>query len=166
MQTRDTARLLVVDPRERLLLMRLHPAHKTPQVWGCGSPSGAGSSPGESVLQATGRELAEETGINDARLGPVVWYGKQVLHIDGQPRHLRESFVLARPATTALTDTGWTPQERQVIAEMRWWSPAELAAADPATVKPPRLAAHIRHLLHAVTAGNLDTWRVRTIDLQ
>lgn len=48
---------------------------------------------------------------------------------------------------------------------MLWWSPAELAAADPATVKPPRLAAHLRDLLHAVTAGNLDTWRVRTIDL-
>jgi 8-oxo-dGTP pyrophosphatase MutT (NUDIX family) len=165
MQTRDTARLLVVDPRERLLLMRLHPAHSSTHL-GLWVTLGGRIEPGESVLQAAGRELTEETGINDARLGPVVWYGEQVLNIDGQPRHLRESFVLARTTTTALTDAGWTPQERQVIAEMRWWTPAELAAADPATVKPPRLAAHLHHLLHAVTAGNLDTWRVRTIDLQ
>jgi 8-oxo-dGTP pyrophosphatase MutT (NUDIX family) len=165
MDKRDTARLLVVDPYERLLLMRLRPAPDStdPGLW---VTRGGRIEPGESVLQAAGRELAEETGIVDARLDPVVWYGEQTLHIDGRPWHLRESFVLARCTTTTLTDTGWTPQERQTITEMRWWTPAELATAGPATVMPPRLVEHLRDLLHAVAIGDLDTWQARTIDLQ
>jgi hypothetical protein len=48
------------------------------------------------VLQAAGRELAEENGIVDARFGSLVCYGEQVLHIDGRPQHLRESFMPSR----------------------------------------------------------------------
>jgi 8-oxo-dGTP pyrophosphatase MutT (NUDIX family) len=165
LEKRDTARLLVMDPRQRLLLMRLHPA---PGSIGAGlwATLGGRIEPWERVLQAARRELAEETGIVDARLGPVVWYGEQILDIAGRPWHLRESFVLARCATTAVTDAGWTPEERQAIAELRWWSLADLDAANPSAVMPPRLAAHLRDLLPALTAENLDTWRVRTIDLK
>ena len=164
MEKRDTARLLVMDPYERLLLMRLRPApHSTGQ--GLWVTLGGRIEPGEGVLEAAERELAEETGIVAARLGPVVWYGEQVLDIDGRPWHLRESLVLARCATPAVTDAGWTPEEHQAIAEMRWWSLAELDAASPSAVKPPRLAAHLRDLLPAVAAENLETWRMRTIDL-
>lgn len=166
MEERRTARLLVVDPDDRVLLMRI--------AAGDGGSSGSGNGlwvtlggriePGESLLSAAGRELREETGITDARVGPVVWYGEQVLEVDGTPRLLRENFVLARcVASPLITDVGWTTEERQAIAEMRWWPLSELSSAS-SIIKPPRLAELLGELLPF--AGSSGSGNVRIIELQ
>jgi 8-oxo-dGTP pyrophosphatase MutT (NUDIX family) len=163
-ETRDTARLVVLDPQDRILLMRIPASDVSdPELW---VTLGGRIEPGETVMQAASRELREETGIVDAQLGPVVWYGEQVLDVAGQPRHLRESFVLARcPSAATLSDTGWTPEEREVIAEMRWWSLAELDTSTR-TVKPPKLAEHLRALLDEDPVAVAGPHGPRTIDLQ
>jgi len=115
-EIRDTARLIVLDPEDRLLLMRLGPpAGGGTELW---VTLGGRIEAGETVLQAAQRELAEETGITDAEVGPVVWYGEQVLDVAGRHRHLRESFVLVRCPGAAINDAGWTDDEREVIVEM------------------------------------------------
>lgn len=164
METRDTARLIVLDPQDRLLLMRIPASDASdPELW---VTLGGRIESGETVLEAAARELREETGIVDADLGPVVWYGEQVLEVAGRSRHLRESFVLARCTSAAtLTDAGWTPEEREVIAEMRWWSLAEMDATT-GTVKPPKLAEHLRALLDAGTTAVADANGPVTIELQ
>lgn len=170
MEERRTARLLLVDADHRVLLMRIA-LGKDAEAGSAGTDNelwvtlGGRIEPGESVLTAAERELREETGIADARVGPVVWYGEQVLKINDSPRLLKENFVLARCSSSALTDAGWTAEERQAIAEMRWWSLDELATTSK-TVKPPKLAALLRDLLASLDSGDADSLAVRTIDLQ
>jgi hypothetical protein len=87
------------------------------------------------------------------------------LQINGKPRLLKENFVLARCSTSRLSRAGWTWEERQVIAEMRWWTLDELSTSSK-DIKPPRLASLLRNLLTAITSGSHDSAVVHTIDLQ
>src|SRR5581483_2820535 len=73
---RPTSRLLVIDPRDRILLLRVHePRFEQPILW---FTPGGGLDPGETFEQAAVRELWEETGIV-APLGPCVWRRRHVL---------------------------------------------------------------------------------------
>jgi double-stranded uracil-DNA glycosylase len=65
---RRAARALVVDPDDRVLLVRFEWPDKT--VW---APPGGGIDPGETPEQAIVRELAEECGLRDFELGPCIW---------------------------------------------------------------------------------------------
>ncbi|HEX4430366.1 MAG TPA: NUDIX domain-containing protein [Frankiaceae bacterium] len=167
-EERRTARILLLDPDLRILLMRLtleaepEPANTEHELW---VTLGGRIEPGESVLIAAQRELREETGITDARLGPVVWYGEQILMIGGRPRSLKETFVVARSAGQTLTDSFWTAEERHAVAEMRWWSLDELATTSR-TVKPPGLATLLSELLDSLSNDGDDAVPVRMIDLQ
>ena len=169
MEERHTARLLLVDPDRRVLLMRIAFGHDaepgsagTEELW---VTLGGRIEPGESVLSAAERELREETGIVDADVGPRVWYGEQVLEINGVPWLLKENFVLARCASSAFTDAGWTTEERQAIVQMRWWSLGELATTSK-TIKPPTLATMLGELLASIDRDGVGALAVRTIDLQ
>lgn len=60
METRRSARLVIVDEDGRLLLFRYHDEHHAP-FW---ATPGGELLPGESYLDAARRELREETGLN------------------------------------------------------------------------------------------------------
>jgi 8-oxo-dGTP pyrophosphatase MutT (NUDIX family) len=135
---RLTARVLLLDPTDRLLLMKGRPPATpgAPAVW---FTIGGGVEPGESVLEAAAREVVEETGLTDAVLGPAVWYSEWLL-VDGQGRriHFKEHFLVARTAGGPLSRRGWLPHERDSVEAMRWWTLAALARTQE-TVFPERL---------------------------
>lgn len=170
MDERHTARLLLVDSDHRLLLMRISegavpeagPRGTNRELW---VTLGGRIEPGESVLSAAERELHEETGITDAQVGPVVWYGEQILQINGKPRLLKENFVFARCSASSLTDAGWTAEERQAIAEMRWWSLLELSAGQQ-QIKPPGLGRLMQELLSSIDRCGASALGVQNIKLQ
>lgn len=148
MQTRRTVRLLLLDASGRVLLMHMH----DPRVGDADGKVSARSywltpggeiEPGETLEQAARRELQEETGISNARLGPLIWTAEHVLTISGEKRLLQESFIMAHlDGEQTLSHEGWTAEERISVKELRWWSAEALAASDE-IFYPARLAKDI-----------------------
>src|SRR5262245_37312361 len=76
---RPTARVLLLGPRQRLLLLLAQDTVGGHQWW---VTPGGGLQPGESFEQAARRELQEETGIR-AEIGPWVWTRRHVYTFQG-----------------------------------------------------------------------------------
>jgi ADP-ribose pyrophosphatase YjhB (NUDIX family) len=143
MRIRKTARLLLLSPAGRLLLVKFEDdAIAQSRVWW--ATVGGEMEPWESFLGAAEREALEETGMTDLKLGPVVWRGEQVLTLRGEPVRFIETFVVGRSTSEDLSTAGWTDEEKRVIREMRWWTPQEIAASPetifPAILRGPLLA--------------------------
>jgi ADP-ribose pyrophosphatase YjhB (NUDIX family) len=148
MRERATARVLLLDPQDRILLMkgRLPSDPGAPGVW---FTVGGGVEPGESLEAAARREIREETGFAAEEVGPVLWRSEQtVADRKGRPLLVREAFMLARCAGAEPSREGWEAREQAFVDDIRWWTLAELrACAEP--VYPPDLAERLAAILAA-----------------
>jgi len=129
MRERITARVLLLDPDDRVLLMhgRLPSEPDAPGAW---FTVGGGAKVGESVPQAAAREIIEETGFLDVELGPVVWYREAVYRNARQePILFKESYLLARCAGGEPSRAGWQALEKALVDDIRWWTLAEILEA-------------------------------------
>lgn len=141
---RPTARVLLLDAHDRILLMKGRlPGH--PERDGAWFTVGGGCEPGESYLEAAAREIVEETGITDFELGPIVWVRAGVLHIP-EPRFFQERYIVARCEGCEPDRGGWDALERDLIDDIRWWTLAELIATTDA-VFPGGLAERLPDIL-------------------
>jgi 8-oxo-dGTP pyrophosphatase MutT (NUDIX family) len=146
MRERLTARILLLDPQGRILLMkgRLPSDPAAPGAW---FTVGGGVESGETLAEAALREIREETGFTDATVGPVLWEGEQIHHDrKGRPVRVLESFMVARCAGGEPARDGWQALEREFVDDIRWWTHAELAACDE-PVFPRDLASRLADIL-------------------
>lgn len=132
-RTRRTARILLLDPEDRLLLFR-YTAEAYPPFW---IMAGGECDPGEDYPDAARRELLEETGI-DAQPLPLGIRRQADYEYDGEPVRAIEYFFLHRTATAAIDTSGHTELEREVMQEHRWFARAELTGW-PETIYPEGL---------------------------
>jgi 8-oxo-dGTP pyrophosphatase MutT (NUDIX family) len=161
MRVRHTARVLLLDPDGRILLMkgRLPSAADGPGFW---YTVGGGLDEGESLAQAAAREVVEETGLTDVVLGAVVWRDDVILEdLQGEVRLFRQLYIVARTAGGALSRAGWQDYEHRLTDEVRWWTLEELQLTDD-VVYPEGLA----ELLPDVLAGRYaaEPLVIRTLD--
>ena len=144
---RSSARVVVVDASDRVLLLRgVDPQRPGPAVW---HTPGGGIDPGESARRAARRELAEEVGLDlddHEVLGPVIWTRRFQFLFDGVQYDQDEVFYLLRVDEHEVDESRHTPLERRYLSGFRWFSVAELAEFDE-LVAPPDLGGQLAVVL-------------------
>ncbi|GAA0604540.1 NUDIX hydrolase [Streptomyces crystallinus] len=143
-ELRKVARVVLLDPQDRILLMHGYEPEDPDDTWWF--TPGGGLEGDESREQAALRELAEETGITQVQLGPVLWRRMCSFPFAGRRWNQDEWYFLARTTQTEAAPTDLTELERRSTTGLRWWTSAELSAARE-TVYPTRLAELLRTLL-------------------
>jgi 8-oxo-dGTP pyrophosphatase MutT (NUDIX family) len=131
---RDTARALVLDPADRLLLIAyesvidvdpLRPGLR--KFW---FTPGGGLDPGETHEVALVRELEEEIGRPNCALGPYVAQRNTPFYFFRQPKFLRERYYVVRLDSDVIDTSRLAETEDNPILDVRWWALSDLATTE------------------------------------
>ena len=119
METRKSARLILVDAAARLLLFRYADEHRPP-FW---ATAGGELQGAESYRDAARRELREETGL-DLPIGSELRRRESVYAVarSTPARWLERYYLIRCPHGVAIRTAGWTDEEQATIQTWRWWS--------------------------------------------
>ena len=144
---RNAARVLLLDPAGRVLLVRGHdPDH--PEAGGWWFTPGGGLEPGEDARAAAVREAFEETGHRVADLTGPVARRSSVFPFEGRLIEQRELYFVAHVPAFEPSSAGWTELERRALSGARWWTLDELRGTAE-TVFPETLADLVADALAA-----------------
>jgi ADP-ribose pyrophosphatase YjhB (NUDIX family) len=124
LRVRLAARVILLDPADRVLLMRYDDGPPNGVHW---CTPGGGVEAGESYPQAALRELAEETGWTDIALIREVHQRSHTMEWASELVRQDERLYLARTDQLARSITGVDAMHKSDgIAAWRWWSVAEV----------------------------------------
>ena len=146
---RPSARMILLDPQDRLFLFKVH----QPSVYDPKDPFldpfwimvGGLVDPGEEFSQTAMREAREETGlvIQDVRH---VWSRERIMQWRDKLVKHREQFFLGRSDTSEVDTSGLDDREKSWTLDHRWWSADEIAASSE-RFEPVDLGQRLKVLL-------------------
>ena len=139
MRTRPSSRLLIVTPARRVLLFRF--VHTSGALDGNSywATPGGGVEKGETFADAGLRELQEETGIRKSQVSAPIGRREFPLQLsDGEQVLAVEQYFVVDTPTESISRDGWTAEEREVMADHKWWCREELVSTAE-TIYPERL---------------------------
>ena len=132
---REAARAIVLDPDDRVMLLRYD------ENGGFWATPGGSLEPGEDHQQAVVRELREELGVGHVDLGPHLATRTKDHQVAGRDVRQAERYYLARVRPETVDPQSAANPDN--IQEWRWWSLAELTATSQ-TVYPAELTELLR----------------------
>lgn len=143
LRIRRAARALILDPDDRVLLVRFVFPH-TGERWAL---PGGGLEPDESHTDALRRELVEEVGLADPDIGPHVWSRLHVIpFLDGRYDGQEERIHLVRtPAFEPRPRLSADELATEYVFGMRWWHVHEVHDGLPFV--PASLRTRLEQLL-------------------
>ena len=141
---RRAIRAVLLTPEGRILLMKLQDPVGRRQVWI--TPGGAVER-GETAEAGLRRELAEETGLQEVQVGPLLWTRSHDFEWNGRAISQREESYLVEiapfaPTMAANPATG----QRLSFRGFRWWSVEDLRKTSE-LFAPRRLAGLLETLV-------------------
>lgn len=126
LRIRQAVRALLVDPDDRVLLVRF----EFPAATRWALPGG-GLEHGEDHVEALRRELEEEVGLVEASIGPQIWHRLHIVaFLSGEFDGQRERIHLVRcDAFEPEPRLTWEQMNAEFVHELRWWTLDEIGAS-------------------------------------
>jgi 8-oxo-dGTP pyrophosphatase MutT (NUDIX family) len=146
---RTAARAVVLDPDDRVLLLRARdPADPSVPPWW--ELPGGGLESGETGADAARRELWEETGLVVSEISAAVWRQHAVFDFGGYHFDQHETIHIARSVGGEIRPGGLEALEREAFVGSQWCAPGDLVAvAATARVIPDWLPGQLPAVLAA-----------------
>jgi RimJ/RimL family protein N-acetyltransferase len=156
-EVRRGARAVLLDPDERILLVRFVNPENGNVYW---ATPGGGIEEGEDEEACLRRELREETGLEDVEIGQALWTRREVFRWVARTIDQTETIYLVRAPHFEPRPT--IPVSAEEISELRWWTLDEIEASDEEFV-PRRLAELLRTLEPRELGLEMITERLRLV---
>ena len=141
-ERRIAARGLLLAPTGRTLLLHTQ-LGKRKSVW---MVPGGGVETGETHLQAVVREVAEETGLRGAIVGPELWWRHVTIRFPDRTVQMTEHFFLVKVEEFEPSFDGLEDYEVAELLGHRWWGASELLEAGD-LIAPPELGSLLGELV-------------------
>jgi 8-oxo-dGTP diphosphatase len=141
MRKRRTARVMLFDEGGAILLIRFVVMRPDGEFVFWALPGGEIEA-GESEIEAAGREVREELGLELTVTGPVYCDSNQFWH-QGEMQDNVDFLFRAECGREEPRLIGFTTDEKEIMKEVRWWSAAEVEASEE-RIFPEGLAERMR----------------------